>query len=207
MSAEPSLGLMTGCLVVVEGLDGSGKSTLMGRLEEECIGWGRAVCRSREPTQGVWGRRVRESAREGRLSLEEELDLFTRDRMEHVREVIGPALSRGEIVLLDRYYFSTAAYQGARGADPEQIVEQNEKFAPAPDLVLLLDCSPEHALERIRARGDEPDAFEKLESLRRVREIFLRIQRPFIRVLDASQPAEVVFKLAVHSLRGLIGRE
>jgi dTMP kinase len=207
MSTEISPECVAGYLVVVEGVDGSGKSTLLRRLEEECVALGRVVCRSREPTQGVWGRKVRESAREGRLSLEEELDLFIRDRKEHVRELIAPALSRGEIVLLDRYYFSTAAYQGARGADPDLIVEQNEKFAPQPDLVLLLDCEPEHALERIRARGDEPDAFEKLESLRRVREIFLRLQKPYIRVLDASESAERVSERAVHWVRSLIARD
>lgn len=204
---EVSPGLLAGCLVVVEGVDGSGKSTLLRRLEEECVLLGRVVCRSREPTQGVWGRKVRASAREGRLSLEEELELFIRDRMEHVREVIAPALSRGEVVLLDRYYFSTAAYQGARGADPDRIVEQNEKFAPQPDLVLLLDCEPERALERIRSRGDEPDAFEKLESLCRVREIFLRIQKPYIRVLNASESAEKVSQGAVQWLRSLIARD
>jgi dTMP kinase len=158
-------------------------------------------CASREPTQGVWGKKLRESARSGRLTLEEEMELFVRDRREHVEQLIEPALIRGEVVLLDRYYFSTAAYQGARGADPEAILATNEAFAPEPDLVFLLDCAPERTLQRIRARGDEPDAFEKLENLNRVREIFLSIKKPYIRVLDASQNAEAVAQDALSHFR------
>jgi dTMP kinase len=126
------------------------------------------------------------------LPLEEELELFELDRREHVTQFIQPALENGTVVLLDRYYFSTAAYQGARGADAEKILSRNEAFAPAPDLVLLLDCEPALSLERIRARGGGTDAFERLEALEQVRNIFLSIQRPFIRVVDASGPAEGV---------------
>jgi dTMP kinase len=200
MSATPGSrggeGGREGFLLVVEGIDGTGKSTLLGRLERELSALGKKVLLSREPTQGVWGKRLRESARAGRLSLEEEIELFMRDRMEHVQQVVCPALQRGEWVLLDRYYFSSAAYQGARGADPEWILHQNEAFAPQPDLVLLLDCPPEDTLRRIRSRGDEPDQFEKLENLNRVREVFLRLKRPYLRVLDASETSDSVYRSA-----------
>ena len=87
------------------------------------------------------------------------------------------------------------------GADPDAILATNEAFAPEPDLVFLLDCAPERTLQRIRARGDEPDAFEKLENLNRVREIFLSIKKPYIRVLDASQNAEAVAQDALSHFR------
>jgi len=182
-----------GWLVVVEGIDGAGKSTVLRRLAAHCAERSLACVSSGEPTQGAWGMKLRQSMTEGRLSLDEELDLFLRDRAEHVEQLIRPALAAGKVVLLDRYYLSTAAYQGARGSDPETILEINEKFAPPPDLVLLLDFDPAGGLERIRARGDAPNTFEEAEQLRAVRRIFLGLQRPFIRRVDASRSAEEVF--------------
>lgn len=181
-----------GFLLVVEGLDGAGKSTVLGSLSEFCKGRGLPCVQSREPTSGVWGKKIRASAALGRMSLQEELDYFIRDRREHVEGLILPSLESGAVVILDRYYLSTAAYQGARGADPEWILSQNEEFAPAPDLALLLDCTPEVSLERIRKRGDVPDAFERLEGLRAVREVFLGIRRPWLRRVDAGRPSEEV---------------
>jgi dTMP kinase len=72
------------------------------------------------------------------------------------------------------------------------ILEMNERFAPQPDLVLLLDFDPDGGLARIRARGDAPNTFEEAEQLRAVREIFLGLQRPFICRVDASRPAQEV---------------
>src|SRR4051812_1992705 len=108
-----------GWLIVVEGIDGSGKSTLVSQIAGHCRTLGLGCVTGSEPTRGPWGAQLRRSMIEGRLSLEEELDLFLKDRAEHVETVIRPALQRGDVVVLDRYYFSTAAYQGARGADPE----------------------------------------------------------------------------------------
>jgi dTMP kinase len=195
-----------GFLVVIEGVDGTGKSTLMRRLQAHCKGRRLECVLSREPTNGVWGTRLRESARTGRLPLEEELELFLRDRKEHVDELILPALGKGQVVLLDRYFISSAAYQGARGADPEQVLRRNEEFAPAPDLVLLLDCDPEQTLQRVRARGDVADEFEKLDALRRVRDLFLAIRRPYIRVIDASVSAEQVAEEAIRLLELLFNK-
>ena len=182
----------SGFLVVVEGVDGAGKSTVLRHLAAYCEAKGYAAVSSREPTDGPHGRRLRESAVQGRLPLEAELELFVLDRRAHVAAVIAPGLERHAVVLLDRYYFSTAAYQGARGADPEAVLRMNEEFAPQPDLVLLLDCEPALSLERIRARGGGADAFERLEALEAVRKIFLSLDRPFIRVVDASGTPETV---------------
>lgn len=193
-----------GLLVVVEGVDGAGKSTVLKHLAAHCSRNRPEVVSSREPTAGVHGRRIRESAVSGRLPLEEELDLFLRDRREHVDTLINPALSRGAVVLLDRYYFSTAAYQGARGADPRAIIAANEVFAPPPDLVLLLDCPPAVTLERIRSRGGGADAFEGLEALEAVRAIFLSLEHPCIRPVDASGAPDVVAQKCVAILDALL---
>ena len=182
-----------GWLVVVEGIDGAGKSTVLRRLAAHCEERGLPSVSSGEPTRGEWGMKLRRSMAEGRLSLDEELALFLKDRAEHVEKVIRPALAAGKVVLLDRYYISTAAYQGARGADPEAILLENERFAPLPDLVLLLDFDPAGGLARIRARGDAPNTFEEAEQLRAVRGIFLGLRRSFIRKVDAARAAEEVW--------------
>jgi dTMP kinase len=184
--------LSTGFLLVIEGIDGAGKSTVSKALAEHWRAMGFSVTQSHEPTSGKWGTQIRESAQSGRLALDEELELFLKDRAEHVETLIRPRLAGGELVIVDRYYLSTAAYQGARGADPEAILVQNEQFAPKPDLVLLLDCDPAIGLQRIHARGDQPNDFEAEATLNEVRRIFLTLKRPFIQRIDAAQPAAEV---------------
>ena len=193
-----------GWLVVVEGIDGAGKSTVLRTLAGHCAARALPCVTSGEPTRGPWGMKLRQSMTEGRLSLDEELSLFLKDRAEHVEQFIRPALATGKVVLLDRYYLSTAAYQGARGADPETVLEMNERFAPQPDLVLLLDFDPDGGLARIHARGDAPNTFEEADQLRAVRQIFLGLQRPFIRRVDASRATEAVWADCRAEFDGLI---
>jgi dTMP kinase len=104
-----------------------------------------------------------------------------------VTEKIAPALAAGHVVILDRYYFSTMAYQGVRGFDPQKIREDNEAFAPVPDLLLILDLDVDTALTRIGSRGDTANEFEQRASLARCREIFLSVKdEPFARLIDAN---------------------
>ena len=174
-----------GLFIVLEGIDGTGKSTQAKRLGEWLAALGREVVLSREPTAGPWGQKVRESAATGRLSPEDELQYFLNDRRQHVEELISPSLAAGKVVILDRYYFSTMAYQGARGFDPAEIRRQNEEFAPVPDLLLIMDLDVDSALERIGARGDTANEFEKRENLERCREIFLSLKgEGIVRVID-----------------------
>lgn len=176
-----------GIFIVVEGIDGTGKSTQSKRLAEWFRSRGREVVLSREPTDGPWGKKLRESATTGRLSAEEELECFLNDRREHVEMSIKPALAEGKVVILDRYYFSMMAYQGARGFDPAEIRRRNEVFAPQPDLLLILDLSVESAHGRIGARGDTANEFEQRDTLSRCREIFLSLRdEPFACVIDAE---------------------
>lgn len=182
-----------GRLIVFEGIDGGGKSTQLQTLAARLEQTGREVICSREPTRGQHGMALRRSMAEGRLNLEEELRLFLADRREHVETLIAPALARGALVLLDRYYFSTVAYQGARGIDPETLLASNEAFAPPPDLLIILDLSPEDGLTRVRqGRGQAPDTFEVPELLKRSRQIFLTLAAslPYAHVINALDHAE-----------------
>ncbi len=179
--------------IVLEGIDGTGKSTQARRLADHFISLGRTVVLSREPTDGPWGAKVRQSADTGRLSPEEELQYFLNDRQQHVTDKIAPALAAGNVVILDRYYFSTMAYQGARGFDPQEIRAKNEAFAPAPDLLLILDLDVDTALKRIGTRGGPANEFEQRASLTRCREIFLSLaDEPFAKIISSSSTPDEV---------------
>jgi dTMP kinase len=176
-----------GLLIAFEGIDGSGKTTQAMRLVGNVMSSGNElVIYTKEPTDGPEGQRLRESARTGRLPPEEELALFIADRRRHVDEVILPALENGITVVVDRYYPSNVAYQGARGLDPLTILAQNEAFAPAPDLCVWLDVEPEVSIARISGRGGQ-DAFEYLEDLNRCREIYREIDRPWWRKVRSGR--------------------
>ena len=190
-----------GIFIVLEGIDGTGKSTQSKRLGEYFEAQGREVVLSREPTDGPWGKKLRESMTAGRLSAEDELQYFLNDRRQHVEEVIKPALQNGKVVILDRYYFSTMAYQGARGFDPIEIRRMNEEFAPQPDLLLILDLDIDTAHQRIGHRGDATNEFEKHESLTRCREIFLTLKdEPFVRVIDSNTTLDGVTERIQHAV-------
>lgn len=161
-----------GTLIVFEGLDGGGKSTQVKLLADALHGRGYTTVLTREPTTGEHGRKIREA--KSRLPPDEELFLFTSDRREHVSDVILPALNRGDVVICDRYYMSTAAYQGCRGFNVSEVLELNETFAPVPDGVVLIDISPEVSVARIQ-RVRSTDVFEDVATLKQCRENYLKI--------------------------------
>lgn len=197
MSSSPPPGV----LLAFEGIDGSGKSTQARRVADWLEGLGLEVVRTREPTDGPWGRRIRESSRTGRMSPEAESAAFIEDRRQHVAELIAPALARGAVVVVDRYYDSTVAYQGARGLDPQALLAANRAFAPQPHRVYLVDVAPEVGLARIHARGGA-DLFENLPQLTRAREIFLSLRGPHVVTLDGALPPDDVFAAIVIDVMG-----
>lgn len=178
-----------GRLIVFEGIDGTGKTTQIALLAAELRQRGREVVETREPTGGIHGQRIRALYRNrAAYGPGEELALFVADRRQHVAELIAPALAAGKVVLTDRYYLSTAAYQGALGNDPEEIMRLNEEFAPRPDLAIILELPVGQGLARITGgRGEAPNDFEQESGLLAVATVFQGLQRPFIRRLDASQ--------------------
>lgn len=185
-----------GYLIVAEGVDGAGKSSQLKQLAETLEASGQEVVLLREPTDGTWGKKIRKLLTEGRdgITPEEELSYFINDRREDVELNIQPALDRKAIVLIDRYYYSTAAYQGALGFDPQAICEENETFAPRPDLVLMFSIDPEVGLSRISKTREGFSSFEKLDYLKRVQTIFDTFEGLHIKRIDANREFEVVQK-------------
>lgn len=198
-----------GLLIVFEGIDGTGKTTQIKLLAEKLFKKGYDVVATREPTDGQYGKKIRELyANRQACSPEEELRLFLEDRREHVRELIAPALAAGKIVLTDRYYFSTAAYQGAAGHDSAEIIRENEKFAPEPDLVLYLDVPVAVGIDRIKnGRQESLNDFEKEESLKKVAALFNELDRDYIKKVDATQRVEAVHECVMLNVKELLDRK
>ena len=179
--------LCRGLFIVFEGVDGAGKTTQVRLLAERLQGTGYEVVCLKEPTEGPWGQKLRHLAQHGRqeISPAMELEWFLQDRREDVEHNIQPALARGQIVVLDRYYFSTIAYQGALQLNPEEIRVRNEAFAPPPDLVFLLHLPAAQGLQRVKQRGTLSH-FERLDYLERVAAIFAAMNFPYLRRIDAA---------------------
>lgn len=190
-----------GLLIVFEGIDGTGKSTQMSLLACFLKEKGLDVIETREPTNGQFGQRIRAlyANRDG-VSREEELELFIADRQEHVQDMLTPGLEEGKIILCDRYFLSTAAYQGAVGFSPEEIIERNG-FAPQPDLALLFYAPPQIGIERITTgRGETLNDFEQEASLQKVAAIFDSLKLPYIQRIDASGSIEAVHQAVLQTV-------
>jgi dTMP kinase len=195
--------------IVLDGVNGAGKSTLQENLREYCASQGLHVCCTREPGSTEFGKKIRALILDGVHTPPpvSELLLFGADRAEHVSNVILAETAKGHVVLSDRYYYSTIAFQGyGRGIDRKLIDDVNRIAIQGvlPDLVLLLDLDPQEGLKRAGARGPargEKDRLEgeHLDFHRRVRDGFLalseQLSEPFV-VLDAAKPPEQVFKAA-----------
>jgi dTMP kinase len=194
--------LKKGYLFVLEGIDGTGKSTHCKMLENWFYEKGIPVLRLREPTDGFWGQKIRVLLTEGRngVSREEELEWFVNDRKEDVALNILPALKEKKVVVLDRYYFSTAAYQGALGLDPHRIIIENESFAPKPDRAFFLKTPIEECLRRIHSTRNSVSSFEKKDYLEKVQSLLNSFDDPIIRSIDNFRDIEEVH----HQLRNEI---
>ena len=178
--------------IALEGIDGSGKGTHSKKLnrwikEEK----GHDTFLTREPTGSAIGQLLREVLKKGELDSRTEALLFAADRTEHVKE-ISQNLAEGRVVISERYFYSSIAYQGASGVSIKWLMELN-RFAPIPDLVLYLDVTPEVGLERIssgnslRSSVREKEYFERQDFLGKVREIYLDLANEHnFAVIDAS---------------------
>lgn len=174
--------------IVIEGIDGSGKTTLSECITSSLNQKGNKAVRYSEPTNYETGIFIRKFlAEEIHLSKREQIEAFIRDREFSVTKNILPSLSSGSIVILDRYYFSTAAYQASKEYTPEFILRLNtDKNFPKPDLVFYLDLIPELALERLTGRGKKKEIFETLQSLENIYHNFKKILPSDVLILDAK---------------------
>ncbi len=192
-----------GSLIVFEGVDGSGKSTQLALLAETLRCAGREVVETGEPYDCEWGRKIREMARSGQgVAPEQELEWFLEQRRVHVRDLVGPSLAAGRIVLSDRYFLSTVAYQGARGLDVERLLAECEAEFPIPDLVLLLEIDAGSGLHRVAERGGprEP-AFEERAFLQRVAAIFQGLDRDYFARIAADGEIAAVHQRVLSEVR------
>lgn len=204
---DTQMTLNRGYLIAFEGIDGTGKSTQCGLLVSYLEQHGFTVLRLREPTDGPWGQKIRSLLNEGRdgITPEEELQWFMNDRREDVELNIEPALQDKKVVVIDRYYFSTAAYQGAIGFDPVAICKENESFAPRPDRVFIFSGTLDASFNRIREGRDEFSSFEKREYLAKVQKIFDSFEGDHVSRIDSDRPIEDVYKSIVDEVDRLLG--
>lgn len=177
--------------IVLEGIDGSGKTSAISKVKEHLESLGHKVMITMEPTKGAIGNLV---AGTDDLTPESEALLFTADRACHTKEISG-WLEEGYDVVCDRYYASTLAYQSASGLDRDWLYSINSKVIMEPDIHILLDIDPEVSLARVDKRGEKVSRFEKLDYLRKVRAAYLEIAESYdLTVLDASRSKDDVLK-------------
>lgn len=192
--------MSNGLFIVFEGIDGSGKSENCERaaayLSEKTR---KSVFLTREPSDGTAGKKIRRMLKtdhDPAANAEKYLQLYAKDRKDHLKREIVPALKRGETVVCDRYKLSTMAFQQVQGIAPEKI-EKMHRGMPAPDLTIVLDLPAEKALERTERRGKKSEKFEKLEFMKAVRQNYLRLARKFAKenvvVVDAAGSRRAVF--------------
>ena len=201
-----------GLLIAFEGIDGTGKTTLALMLKKRLEALGHSVVMFKEPTNETEaGKKIRSSYVEGRASLDIELQWFIEDREWNVTTRILPALAENKIVFLDRYFFSTACYQGVRkNNDWFSILELNRKKFPEPDLTIIFDLDVQLAIKRIMRDRSNANTFEGMQNLRDVRALFLEIFQldtigNYI-LINAEKSIEEIFEFLYAKLLELIGK-
>jgi dTMP kinase len=190
--------------IVVDGIDGSGKSEVVKMLHNHLFSKHKKyrILTTREPTHGKYGNKIRQMLREEKnpkSSSRKLLGLFVKDRQEHLKNTIepflkSPAKNEMNIVICDRYYYSTIAFQSAQGLEMEKLLEKNKQFRK-PDLAIMLDVEPSIALQRISHRQKEK--FEQLEFMQKIRANFLKLPKLLkdnIKMIDSSKSLNEVFE-------------
>ncbi len=176
-------------IVAIEGIDGAGKTTQAKRLVRFLRSKGVAAEYTSEPTGSALGRMIKSYLRRGGANPHLLALLFAADRIYHLNKVVNPMLERGQVVVCDRYLYSSYAYQGVMTGSPLWVREIN-KMAPHPDIAVLLDISVEEALRRKKKRI----RFEDPGFLEEVRREYLRLCEAGLMVkVDAGGGVDVVF--------------
>lgn len=194
-----------GLFITLEGIDGTGKSTISHMLSNWLESIGHKVVLTNEPTDTWLGATIKRAHFEGSTALADTF-LFLADRAEHVRE-IERYLESGHMVICDRYADSTIAYQGAAiVSEKENLLEWleglNSEFLK-PDITLLLHIDPEKGLKRVSDRGEPLSKFETLSFLQKVQENYLSLASRHpdrIITVDSSGTQEEVFERIISEM-------
>lgn len=201
-------------LIVLEGLDGAGTTTQTRRLVEHLRARGRAAHATREPSDGPVGRLIREMLTGRHVIAGQSISqstfglLFAGDRLDHLQREVEPQLAAGTVVISDRWYHSSLAYQGT-GADRDWIFTLNAR-ARRPDLTIFLEVRPEIAAQRRVAAGRVQELFEDLQMQQDVdagyRATFaeLRTRGERIELLDGERTPDDVFAQIVGLVDALL---
>ena len=187
-----------GRFVVIEGLDGAGSTTQVALTVARARALGMEVVSTREPTEGPVGRVIRQTLRgeEGAPVAATLPWMFAADRADHLARIVEPALGRGTVVISDRYYHSSLAYQSLT-LPLDEVYSFNRRFR-IPDLTIFLDVSVDVAMDRIEKRGQALEIFEQRSHLEKVAWAYervlelLRDQGEPIAVVDADQGIDEV---------------
>lgn len=196
--------MKNGIFIVVDGIDGSGKSEIVKMLHNYLFSKHKKyrILTTREPTHGKYGSKIRLMLRKEKnpkSNSKKLMELFVKDRQEHLKNTIEPFIKKSSrhelnIVLCDRYYYSTIAFQGAQGLSMKDIIAKNKAFRK-PDLAIILDVEPSIALERIEYRQKEK--FEQLKFMEKIRANFLKLPKLLkdnIKVVDSTRSLKKVFE-------------
>lgn len=197
-----------GRFIVLEGIDGAGKTTQAEQLEAHLVANGRRVYRTAEPTSLPTGVALREALGGKVKKTECEMAaMFVLDRIAHnthPTEGIVAILESGQDIICDRYYYSTLAYQG-HATDYEWTKSMNLGCPEIikPDLCIYLDLTPEQSLDRISRGRDSVEIYENLETLERVRTAFMRVFEDLgkcdnIKIVNAYRSPEEIAKEIAH---------
>ncbi|OYU17672.1 MAG: dTMP kinase [Rhodobacteraceae bacterium PARR1] len=190
-----------GIFLSFEGIDGSGKSTQARRLADSLRARGHAVTLTREPGGSPGAEDIRRLVLTGdpdRWSPETEILLFTAARRDHLEKTIRPALSRGEVVITDRFADSTRMYQGLRAPALRDTVDRLHELmiGTEPDLTLLVDIDPAVGLARAQARAGDEMRFEDMglatQAQMRAGFLDLAARTPRFAVIDGARDADAV---------------
>jgi len=204
-----------GKLITLEGPEGAGKSTQCAALVQWLKKAGYDPVVTREPGGTELGGRIRRILLETDLNIsaKAEMLLYAADRAQHVDQLILPALEKGQIVICDRYFDSTMAYQGyARGLGIEFVERVNQLSVGdvVPDLTLLFDLPVEEGMGRKSSGNLDRIEKETLEFHKRVREGYLKIaeQEPErVKIIDAVEDAETVTRKVIETIASLLGKQ